>query len=210
MKKTLIMLFATTVVLAGAASWARPDAGDTDLMVLGNYMVPEDDDVFDEGWGGELQVRFWITPSLGIALAGGYAQWEVDERRFTVGEGRGVLDADLDGEIDMVPVGASLLLRPFSGDRVGLVLEGGARYVFIDSDTDVRIAGTRNRIDVDDAVIAVAAATIEIDLTEDVFLAIGGGYQWDVDKGDAEFLDEDFDDIELEAAFAQAGIGVRF
>jgi hypothetical protein len=218
MKKLLLALLAGTLAFAESGLAANPGASDVDLVVLGTVFMPEDDDVYDDSYGAELQFRFWMNPTLGLALAGGWARWDVDDQNAVIGDGLIITETDLGGDIDLFPVGLSLLIQAFNTDSISLVLEAGARYVFVDDDTDVVITTrnargvttSRERLKIDDGIVALAMAHLEFKLSEDVYLLAGAGYQWDIDKGDVDFLSEDIQDNKLEAALIQAGLGIRF
>jgi hypothetical protein len=218
MKKLLMMILAGSFAWAGSLQ-AGIDPSDVDLIGMGTYFVPEEEDIYDDAGGAEVRLQFWVNPTIGLALVGGWSRWNLDDQRAVVRRGDDFVSAEVEGEIDYMPVGASLLFRVFNTDRVALVLEGGARYVFVDdseSDVNVSIVGpgtsrvTRQRMKIDDGVVAIAAVFLELSLTDDVFLLLGGGYQWDLDEGDVNFLDEDIQDNKLEAAMAHAGLGIRF
>ncbi len=217
MRKLLIV--AITLALSGPL-WAETASSTLDLVALGTYTFPKNDDVYDHAAGAEVQARFWLTDVVGLALAGGWSRWDVNDQNAVVGDGKILTASDISGDIDTVPVGASVLLRVMDTERLTLVLEGGARYVFTDdSGSDVRIivtepgrptATSTHRLKIDDGVVAVAAAQLELKLTPNVFLLAGGGYQWDLDKGDVKFLDEKVSNNKFESALVQAGLGVSF
>lgn len=215
MKKMLLVLVGMLIV-SGAAWAAEPAGTSVDLVVLGTYYSPDNDKIYDDGWGAEAQLRFWVNDMVGLALAGGYSEWNYNEDLDTTDGDE--FDLDSDGDVALMPAGASLLLRPINTERVSLVLEGGVRYVFVDSDINddndqalPRAPGiTLNDIDIDDGFVAVATAQLELHLTDALYLLAAAGYQWDIEKGDINIGDTKIGENELESFIAQAGIGLRF
>jgi hypothetical protein len=225
MKKTLgvtgIMLaFTSTLLLAQAPNpnEVRDPGPVVELVGIGTLYIPHDDDTYEAGAGMEIQGRFWLTPYIGLAVAGGGASYSIDDQDIQIQESNLLLDGELDGDVGLSTFGASLLLRPVLTDRLTLTLEGGVRYVAVDSDAELEISAMRpgsrtfvhDTLDIDDGVVAIAAATIEINVAPQVSLLGGAGYQFDLEKGTIEFLDEELGDNELEALMIQAGIAIRF
>jgi hypothetical protein len=226
MRKTLgvtgIMLaFTSTLLLAQAPEplVAEQDPGPVvELVGVGTLYIPHDDDTYEAGAGMEIQGRFWLTPHIGLALAGGGASYAIDEQDIQVVEAGLLLDGELEGDVGLSTFGGSLLLRPVLTEKIALTLEGGVRYVAVDSNAELEISAVRpgsrtylrDTLDIDDGVVAIAAATVEINVAPQVSLLGGAGYQFDLEKGDVEFLDEDLGDNELEAILIQAGVAIRF
>ena len=216
--KTLALLLA--VLLASVSSTRAADIrGLTpELVGLGTLYVPADDDTYDLGAGMEIQARFWITPYLGLALAAGGADYAIDEQDIRIREQNLAVDANLDGDVGLSPVGVSLLLRPLRTPRVALTLEGGVRYVSVDSNSEIELVSqepglrtyVKDTVDIEDGIVAVAVATLEVTLANQVSLIGGAGYQFDLQKGDVEFVDLDLGKNELEAVLVQAGLLIRF
>jgi hypothetical protein len=228
MKKVLVILVGTILASAAVQAASGEKGGlinpSVDLVGVGTFYVPTDDDNYDLGAGMEIQGRFWLNPYVGIALAAGSVSWAVNDQDLFISEGTAFLDASIDGDVNMAPLGASLLLRPIRTDRFALTLEAGVRYVFVDSQAEVELqskgpAGiiyVDDNLDIEDGVVGIAAATLEFKLQDQIFLMGGAGYQYDIQKGDITFLeDTDFPEIDLgenklEAFIVQAGLGVRF
>jgi hypothetical protein len=213
--KTMLLALVGLLLVSGAAWAAEPDGSTVDLVVLGTYYAPENDKIYDESWGAEVQLRFWMNEMAGLALAGGYAEWNFNE---DIGEDKDLedlFDFERDGDVALIPVGASLLLRPVNTARVCLVLEGGVRYVFVDADVaedalTPQLGFLKNKVDIDDGLVAIATAQLQLNLTDTIFLLAGAGYQWDIEKGDVDVGDTKVGENELESFLAQAGLGLRF
>ena len=209
----LLVLF-----LAAPFSQAEGARSNFEIAGIGTIYVPQDDDLYDGGAGVEIQARFWPTPYIGAALAFGSATWAINEQDLAWRQGDVAAEASLDDYVDLTPIGVSLLLRPIDTSRVSLTLEGGARYVIVDSQAEVKINArgpdsrifVRDTLDIDDGIVAVAAATLDIKLNSQVSLLGGAGYQFDLQKGDITMLGESFGHNKLESLLIQAGVAVRF
>lgn len=230
MKRVLISLVGVLLV-ATAVQAAPAEAGaslslkpSVELLGVGSLFVPKDDDNYDGGASMEIQVRCWLTPYVGAALAMGSTTWAINDQDTTYSEGGVTGHATLDGAVNGAPIGVSLLLRPIRTGRFALTLEAGVRYVIVDSQADYEIEAigpggrvyVSDTLDIEDGVVGIAAATLEYKLTDQVFLLAGAGYQFDLEKGDVTILDDtvfeeqDLGENEFEALVFQAGLGVRF
>ena len=112
------------------------------------------------------------------------------------------------------------------GLRISLRGEVGARYVSMDiddwDDDDYehhhhhRRYGEWDRyyhpdryLDVDDTSLAVVSLQIEFDL-DPAFLAVGGGYQFDLERPDVEYLDRPIGKVDLSGALFYVATGLVF
>ena len=189
---------------------------------------------FDIRFGGvAFQEDCW-DDDVGGALDAGLSVWEPGGV-FGLWAGIGVQGAscvweddwgEVESDIVALPVGASLLAQIPLGDRVGLRGEVGARYVAMDiddwDDDDYarhhrrRYTGDRDRywhpdryLDVDDTSLAVVSLQLEFDF-DPVFLAIGGGYQFDLERPDVEYLDRPIGEVDLSGALFYVDVGLVF
>lgn len=201
-------------VMAAVQSYAalKPSV---DFSIGGLYYTPQDDDSYDYGYGAEIQPRFWLIDQVGFALSVGYADWQINEMSESASEDGITVSASIDGDVRLVPMGGSLLIRPIKTDKLSVILEGGVRYVVVDSSAECKVEAhneegesysMKETIDMDDGVVGVVAATIEGKISKNVSLFIGGGYQYDISKGEVKILDEDAGKNELEAFFVKAGL----
>ena len=132
---------------------------------------------------------------------------------------------EVESDVVAVPVGASLLLRLELAAGIALRAEAGARYVAMDIDDwddNHGHHGRRRRddeweryhhpdryLDVDDTSLAVVALQLEFAL-DPVRLAVGGGYQFDLEKPDVEYLDRSIGELDLSGAIFFVSVGVFF
>lgn len=183
------------------------------------YYMPGQDDDYDSGFGVEGQIRFWQSQTVGLALAGGFANWEINDQEAVISDGLVAVAAAMEGDVLLIPIGGSVLLRPKLSGNLDLILEGGLRYVIVESDAEAAIAaanafggvvGGSAEIEIDDGVVGLIAANLEADLSPGLSLFGGVGYQFDLAKGDAKWMGEDFGENELKAFFLRVGLGFDF
>jgi len=106
------------------------------------------------------------------------------------------------------------------GDTASLTLEGGLRYVIVNSNVEFvqaeaiadaygnYIAAAESiEIDFDDGIVGVVGADFDLQLGEGFYLFAGAGYQFDVLKGDITVggINSEVEN-ELNAIYARAGI----
>lgn len=146
---------------------------------------------------------------MGTALAGGFATWKADEDVF-VGNG---YPAQLDGTALAIPLDVSVLWRSMlSHSPFELTLEGGMRYVVVDS--CVNLATTdfscyhEGELDADNGLIGVFGAGLGFPVSYRMNLAVGVGYQFDMAKGDVEWLRVDIAEFEMKGFYFNAGVNI--
>ncbi|MGI5869375.1 MAG: hypothetical protein ACOX9C_08035 [Kiritimatiellia bacterium] len=220
--KRLTHIAVATFILAGTAIAQENIATtppSTDVAGTLQYFMPGQDDDYDSGFGAEIQIRFWSCPNLGFALAGGVASWEVNEQEGVADYGSSAFAASIEGDVTLVPIGGSILYRAALADNLNLVLEGGLRYVIVESDATMTFAlteayggvvGGSADMKIDNGFVGLVAANLEAELSPGVSLLGGVGYQFDITKGDVEWMGEDFGENELKAFFIRAGLAFDF
>ena len=181
--------------------------------------VAFDKDCWDDDVGGAVDFGFQIWEPSGVF--GLWAGIGVQSASYVWEDDWGEVESD----IVAMPVGASLLARLPLGDVVALRGEIGARYVAMDiddwDDDDYhhrhrRFSDDRDRyyhpdkyLDVDDTSLAVVSLQLEFDF-DPVFLAVGGGYQFDLERPDVEYLDRPIGEVDLSGAFFYFDVGLVF
>jgi len=213
------------MVTVGMLAAGLLDAAATTQLKIGGEGVIPGDDSWDIGYGASAQVIFWTETGLGFGLYAGAQMWDVTDDVVVYGEdlGGGVGYAQglgLDGEAIMIPVGASALYKIALGETASLTLEGGVRYVIVNSNVELiyaeafadaygnYIAAAESyEIDFDDGIVGVVGADFELALSEGFYLFAGAGYQFDVLKGDITVggINSEVEN-ELNAVYARAGI----
>ena len=227
--KRLLPLFSAVLVLAAAAPARAQEppvfsADDSGRPILGFDIrlggVAFDKDCWDDDVGGaaDFGLQVWEPSGLlgfwaGIGVQGASVVWEDDW-------------GEVESDIVAVPVGASILARLPLGGIVALRGEIGARYVAMDiddwDDDDYYDRYRRHRnaewdryyhpdryLDVDDTSLAVVSLQLEFDL-DPVVLAIGGGYQFDLERPDVEYLHSPIGEVDLSGALFYLDVGIVF
>ena len=188
---------------------------------------------FDIRFGGVAFDKDCWDDSVGGAGDFGLTVWE-PEGIFGLWVGLGGQTAtyvweddwgEVESDVVAVPFGASLLARLPLGGILALRGEVGARYVAMDVDDwdDDRYDRHHRRryderdryyhpdryLDADDTSLAVVSLQLEFDL-DPVRIAVGGGYQFDLEKPDMEYLDRPIGEVDLSGAFFYLGVGFVF
>jgi len=205
-----------TSLLAGLTAFAAP-AEQTNLKTSLLYYIPSDDDVWDNGYGADVQLQFWQSETFGLGLSIGIANWDLAGSST---EGRDFV-LEEDGSATLIPIGGSVLFRPAVSGNATLTLEAGIRYVIIEADADVDYAVATSRgfiagsaeYDADDAVMGLVQADLEFPVNETASLFVGAGFQFDIDESEASvnILGEEFaTDVEGQAFFIRVGAIIEF
>jgi hypothetical protein len=193
-------------------------AGEWEFVGAVDNFFPSDDLWDSYAIGGELKGVYWATPQWGIAVAGGYTNWDVDSNTTVVSD---VVTTELSGDVTYIPLGASVLARlgADSRSRLSFLLEAGVRYMFCDSDADITRTTIREldpplvereEFDCDDGIVARIGGGIEWAMSNSyrpMKLLLTGGYQFDLDQGEA--TEDRWDtsvDLELNAFFVEIGL----
>ena len=181
--------------------------------------VAFDKDCWDDSVGGAVDFGLTVWEPEGLfglwlGLGGQTATyvWEDDW-------------GEVESDVVAVPFGASILARLPLGGIVALRGEIGARYVAMDIDDwdddhydhhHRRRNDERDRyyhpdryLDVDDTSLAVVSLQLEFDL-DPVRIAVGGGYQFDLEKPDMEYMHRPIGEVDLSGAFFYLGAAVVF
>lgn len=210
-------------LLLGAALFsitatAQSSAPPVDAVGAAVLYDPSDSDAYDFGAGLEAQGRIWLNPKVGFAVSIGAGSWRINDRELSVREDGIVARGKIDGDVSLLPLGGSLLVRPVNGPRMGLVLEAGLRYVAVESDAEIEVAANDGRgnsiyikdtVEMDDGIIGVIGVEAQVSAGERVSLFAGLSYQFDLSKGDVEWVDNDGGSNELKALGVKAGVAIR-
>jgi len=198
-------------------------------MVSGDFVVPGQDDDWDKGVGATARLSFWQNSALGYALVIGAQKWDVNDEIYSSGGSLGYgigygYAAGLEGDATMVPLGVSGMYKvPFS-PMTSLNLEGGLRYVIINSNVKFIQAGVLgdsygNRltavrsydVEYENGIVGVINAYFNMEISKGFRLFAGVGYQFDLVKGkvEASGLNINYEN-ELKAFQASAGVAWDF
>jgi hypothetical protein len=140
------------------------------------FFIPATSDAWKNGMGSEIQYRSWINNKRGWIFAVGYQNWLMtDTMPVTV-------DSYFNPEVEsstvsLLPLGVSLFYKiPRRIDsRLSIILDGGIRYVFVQSNAEVTFDYVNHYgdlwhisspITVDDRIMAVANITAGMNISE--------------------------------------------
>jgi hypothetical protein len=184
-------------------------AADAELRLRPYYLLPEQDDYWDHVLGIDARYVFWTNPNMGIALSGGWAIWKANDDVFF----EDGLAAQLDGSALVMPLGASVLIRPMPADaQFDLTLEGGLRYVVVDSNVDLAATDfyyyAEDELDIENGVVGVIGAEFGFPLSDAMGLSFGFGYQFDISEGDVEWFGVDIEEFEMEGFYFNFGLNI--
>jgi len=244
MKSTLTIGSAIAVVMCAGTLFSEQEKTSdaktgqqihADVGVVFNYYVPGhknayDENVYKNGYGGEIQARFWLPDEIiGISVAVGGASWNVEDRKKTIYTymnynyhtyTKSITHEKIGGDVALFPLGGSILIRPIHIDRVSLTLEGGVRYVVVDSQVDYEFAYSdvlgnseyfKGKADYGNGVVGIVGANLEVKIVNPLFVFIGAGYQFDISKGKITLPGATgSSDNGLKAFYGKAGLGLAF
>ena len=193
-------------------------AVDAEVRVNPYYIVPGDDDSWDNAFGVEAQFIKWVNPNVGVAFAAGIGTWEANDEIiswYDPYDGLGYA-VGADGSATTVPIGGSVIIKPLTGGPAELTLEGGLRYVIVSSDVDLIGAASdgfdsivvEDEVDIDNGVVGLFGADISFPLSPQAKIGFGAGYQFDIEKGDVTWLGEEIGDNEMKGFFLRVGISI--
>lgn len=207
------------LVLVFLASAASADSGEVRFL-LSSFSPLSDDDNWESAFGIDVEMVNWVSPAVGIAAAIGASQWsarEVELYDYYPDSGASVT-ASLNGDATICPIGVSVLLRPIKSCTAEVTLEVGVRYAMVNSDVYARYsiqdgAGTdysEDRIRMEDGFYGLMAFDMAFPISQYARISIGAGYQFDIDKGDAQFEGASIGNNEFEASIVRLGFNARF
>lgn len=184
-------------------------AADAELRLRPYYLIPGQDDYWDYALGIDARYVFWTNPNMGIALSGGLATWEANDGIFFQDD----LAAQLDGSALVIPLGVSVLLRPMpAGTPFDLILEGGLRYVVVDSKVDLAATDFyyyfKDELDIENSVVGILGAEVCFPLSDGMGLSFGLGYQFDISKGDVEWFGVNIEEFEMKGFYFNFGVNI--
>jgi hypothetical protein len=183
-------------------------AAENELRFFPTYIIPGDNDTWDEAYGIEAQYILWHTPNVGTALSAGVSSWKVN----SVYVGYGTV-AEVDGSATTFPIGATVLYRPTVGGPSEVTLECGFRYVIVSSDIDVTVFEGYNKykhkVDIDDGLVGLLGADISFPVSATMKIGFGAGYQFDISKGDVIFQGFDIGNNEMKGFFLRLGMNIK-
>ncbi|MBP7829876.1 MAG: hypothetical protein KA248_08165 [Kiritimatiellae bacterium] len=214
--KKLGTFLAIAALACGTAQAAQGDAETWANEVEGGLVIQfpgtGDFDLYDIGFGAEIQYRNWALDPFGVAFSVGYVQWEANEDCYKLGR----IHTDFDGSVTTIPLGVSGLLYLYGSQNFSLILEAGLRYLVTDSDiTFNRIVETEegkvpSSLEVDDSVIGLLALEADYYISKQALIFGGVGYQQDIERGAIDTPTGPLRDNEFTSLFIRLGGKIVF
>jgi hypothetical protein len=153
-------------------------------IAISGYAWPSpDDDRFDSPLGLGVDYDVLLEDTVGLRFSAGYESWETAS------------DADIGGNVDVVPIGVSVLLGP-SDQTIPLRLELGLRYLIVDSDASV--------VDLDNALAALLGLDWQVLRAGGTGVKITLAYQFDIEEAGSNVAD--IQDVSFEGL--RIGVGL--
>ncbi|OQW94687.1 MAG: hypothetical protein BWK77_08840 [Verrucomicrobia bacterium A1] len=200
--KNLMIAVLAVLLSAAAAGAGEYGTASSELSVAPQLFLPGSAkcDLYSMGYGAEIQYRYWFFDPFGVAFSIGAANYEIDGNSDYFEPIR--VD---DGSMTLLPVGPSALYRIAEGEVWTITLEGGIRYVLVNS--DLKLA-TGQSVSVDDSVVGVLALKCDWQLTEILSVFSGIGYHSDIKKGEVD--NGRMKHNELQSLLVDLGVRFRF
>lgn len=211
-----IALNVITCLLAALPSSAQENHHNIEFLgTLQSYMFNQHYD-FTPGYGAETQIRFWPKDNLGFAFVSGISFFTIDQ--FIASTGNLVVTkVTKEGTLLFFPIGVSILLSQNSNQNPEFIFEAGARYVFVKSDLEEVLTTTDSgtvttdkiEYDIGNGIIGLVSAYAVTELSSELSLSLGLGYQFDIVKG-KEVIRDFSGEHELSSLLILAGLITDF
>ena len=157
-----------------------PDVGfalQLDIPGRGNF------DLYDVGLTGNVEFRGWFNDLLGYGLSIGYGQWSTESGATKPGARL----FDYSGDLQVIPLTASLKYALFIDDAWDLILDLGLTYMIVDSDITARNrdqSGTRRfKVDIGDTVQLKPSIGADYHAADNLIWSFALGYRQDISRG---------------------------
>ncbi len=156
-----------------------------DLGVNLQLFVPAGDyDLYEYGFGAEIQFRDMVSAPWGYLLAIGYNEWSTDNNAKNPGSNL----YDFEGNLEVVPFGGSVLFLAYNENDISVTLDAGIRYLSTVSKITARNSDSspdvRYDLDADDGMVFRLGATADYLISPDFIWSAGVAYQGDIKKAD--------------------------
>ncbi|EKD26306.1 MAG: hypothetical protein ACD_79C01270G0004 [uncultured bacterium] len=197
-----------------------------DLSINTNVYSPESE-ILKDGFGFETKVKFWENEYIGVGIGVGAENWNIEPYDYSFYSSSYAFDLSIDGDLSLFTIGPSIFIKAPTGQKVNFIFETGLRYVSVSSDIQATIYERETyysyyggymsyytydtaTIDVEDSITGVINIDVEIELGNRFALNFGGGYQYDIKKGDVSIYDHKLGESELKAFKFNAGVVCKF
>lgn len=206
----------TSPVIGTAIAQGTPATQLNERSISLQGFYPSQDD-YDTGVGAEIQFRSWYNSNIGLAFTAGISSWTINPEEAVFNEGPISMGLLMEGSVDLVPIGGSILMRSAPTPGGNLILETGIRYVSVASDAVASFSAGdsfgnyiqgSDTIDIEDGTVGIISLSLEDRLSSRLLFFVGIGYQFDLDKGHAKWMEEDLGENDLEASYFHVGLSV--
>ena len=206
------------VCLNVAARAAEPSEPASELMVRFGAIVPACEQDWDRGAQVEAECRFWQSEHTGVALSIGSSVWQARAEYAESGDAASAIATSVSGHAALIPMGVSLLYRVPVSPYVRWVLEGGVRYVVVDSSVmatvDYADAGggyyLEDTIRTQNFLQGVVGLSLEGSIAEPLRLVGSVGYQFDLTDPMERFDGEDLGATSFDGLVFSIGLSGDF
>ncbi|TAN36934.1 MAG: hypothetical protein EPN23_07410 [Verrucomicrobia bacterium] len=170
------------------------------------FLPKDNNSLYNNGWGGEAQYRFWLTDDWALALAAGAARMNVAADAKEITEFGGTA-----GTVDILPLGADLIYNVLDIAPVRLNAQAGVRYIIASSDaSSLNVAGKRVDMTVDNGTVWRVGLDADFALTQKLAIFAAGSYQQDFGKQGISTVDGPLRDNTFRGFLLEAGLRARF
>ena len=208
--KAILALVALTLATTLSASAFTLGPVRQEISAGGLSFLPKDDNsLYNNGYGAELQYRFWLTDDWALALALGAARLNVAHDEIEIAPGT-------DGTVDILPVGADIVFNLLDIQPVRLNAHAGARYIFTRSDASCLtvpppdVAPKRVDMTIDNGAVWRVGLDANCAITKSLALFGSASYQSDFAKQGISTADGPLRDNTFRAFILEAGLLFHF
>ena len=202
---TLALVAMTLAITFSASAFTcGPVHQDVSAGVLA-FLPKDNNSLYNNGWGGEVQYRFWFTDDWALALAAGAA-------RLNVADNTAITDlGGTAGSVDIYPLGGDLLYNIVDIAPVRINAQMGIRYLFTSSDAScLNVAGKRVDMSIDNGTVWRVGLDADCAITQKLALFGAGIYQQDFSKEGISTVDGPLRDNTFRGFILQVGLRARF
>ena len=218
-RNRMACIAAGLVLCASAtARGGEPAGSPADFVIRFGAIAPASEQDWEGGVQVDAQCRFWQNEHVGVAMSVGSDVWHAREEYSESGDASYAMVTSVSGDTTLIPMGVSLLYRiPISRD-VQWVLEGGLRYVFVNSSiiasVDYVDAGgdyyMEDTIRTKNFAQGVVGLSLEGSVKEPLRFVAGVSYQFDLTEPLETFDGEDLGATCFDAVVFKIGFSADF
>jgi len=196
----------------------EPVVAVSDFMIRFGGVAPANEQDWQGGAQMEAECRFWQDEHVGVALSVGASTWQACDEYAESGDESYAIVTSVSGDTSLIPIGVSLLCRMPISPYVNWVLEGGVRYVFVDSGVIATVDYVdasggyylEDTIRTKNFVQGVVGLSLEGSFAEPLRLVGSVGYQFDLTEPMETFDGDDMGATSFDAVVFSVGLSWDF